>query len=105
MEWLPMQILSLQVAELRREWRNEQGALTVQFPDSMMLVSNPRSANPTISVKRDDAYETPANLFVSELMIMANEAVGKLGMFYLQASPAHCHSLLDCVSHITAKML
>ena len=89
-----MNIVSLQVAELRREWRNEQGALTIQFPDSVMLVSNPRAANPTITVKRDEAYDTPANLFVSELMILANEAVGRLGMSYFKASPVHFHNLL-----------
>lgn len=51
----------------------------MQFPDSTMTVSDPRSANPAISVKRDETYETPANVFVMELMITANEAVGKLG--------------------------
>ena len=48
-----------------------------------MVVSDPRSADPIISVKRDDAYETPATIFVSELMILANEAVGKLGESHL----------------------
>lgn len=54
----------------------------MQFPDCNLVVTDQKSERPKISVKQDEAYDTPANVLVSELMILANEAVGKIGMAY-----------------------
>lgn len=44
-----------------------------------MVVTDLNSPSPRIMLKGDELFDTPSQTLVSELMIMANEAVGKLG--------------------------
>lgn len=68
-----------QVAGLRQRWRKQQGAVDFQLQDCEIVVTDARSVHPAVALKDGSADNTPANLFVSELMILANEAVGKFG--------------------------
>ena len=51
----------------------------LQSPESNMVVTDLNSPSPRIMLKGDELFDTPSQTLVSELMIMANEAVGKLG--------------------------
>lgn len=74
------QRLCLQAAQLRQGWRVKHGAIQLSMPECDMRIIQPNSLVPDISMRFSDGGEdSPAQTLVSELMIMANEAIGLLG--------------------------
>lgn len=66
------------MARLRQQWRDSQGAVVVNTIDSEISLTDLMSPYPTIYFKMY-GEETTANRLVTELMVLANEAVGSIG--------------------------
>ena len=69
----------VQMAQLRRAWRQEQGAVDVRMMECEVHVRGPDSVDPEVYLQGSNSHESPARSLVSELMILANQAVATFG--------------------------
>lgn len=69
----------LQAAQLRRKWREKHGAVSINLPESEVRVTDADSIYPDITFRFNSQPDSQAHMLVQELMIMANEAVAKMG--------------------------
>ena len=69
----------MQAAEARARWRAEQGAISFNLPEADIKVSHPYSVYSWVNIHAEDNQDSPAQQLVSELMILAGEAIGSLG--------------------------
>ena len=86
-------VVSVQAAEARERWREEQGALSFQMPEAKVRVVEPHSPDSRVQVHAglNGGGEQPSQRLVSELMILAGQAIACMG----QTSPL----LLLCLHH------
>lgn len=79
----------LQAAELRQRYRQEQGALNFQLPEAKVRVQQAFSIDSSVQVEALSPMQAgggPSQLLVSEMMILAGQAIAQLGTSRLVAS-------------------
>ena len=64
---------------MRRDWRMQQGAVHISMPECEVRVRHVESPVPHVFLTTEIQDESSAHMLVSELMIMANEAVARIG--------------------------
>ena len=69
----------VQASRLRLRWREQQGAVQISMPECEVHVREPDSIYPDIVLQTQGPEDSQARTLVSELMIMANEAVAIIG--------------------------
>ena len=69
----------LQIADLRKEWRTKNGATGISIPECELHVRLTPGKEPEISLEQIDMGTSRARLMVSELMVLANEAMASIG--------------------------
>ena len=79
----------VQAAEARERWREEQGALSFQMPEAKVHVVEPHSPESRVQVHAglNGGGDQPSQRLVSELMILAGQAIACIG-------PTSCPPLL-----------
>lgn len=78
-----------EAAKIRERWREDQGALSFNMPEARVHVTDPHSAAAAVSVKasRQHREESASQRLVSEMMILAGEAVAAIGQQHELALP------------------
>ncbi|KAL3150657.1 hypothetical protein ABBQ32_000455 [Trebouxia sp. C0010 RCD-2024] len=68
-------------AEARERWREEQGALTFQMPEAKLRVQDPHRPDCTVHIRpaQGGGQEQPSQRLVSEMMILAGQAIARIG--------------------------
>ena len=74
-------VVWVQAAEARERWREEQGALSFQMPEAKVRVAEPHSPDSRVQVHAglNGGGEQPSQRLVSELMILAGQAIACMG--------------------------
>ncbi|KAL4859933.1 putative ribonuclease [Chlorella vulgaris] len=67
------------LAALRQSYRMSCGAVEICMPESSLRVQGAEREDPDVCLEQEDQYASPARMLVSEMMILAGEAVGELG--------------------------
>lgn len=68
-----------QAAEARHQYRLEHGAMSFQMPETKVKVQQPFSPGAIVGVHASAHSDQASQLLVSEMMILAGEAVATLG--------------------------
>ena len=74
-------VVWVQAAEARERWREEQGALSFQMPEAKVRVVEPHSPHSRVQVRAglNGGGEQSSQRLVSELMILAGQAIACMG--------------------------
>ena len=70
---------SVQAAELRSQWRASNGSVEIRTPESSISVSVDAGGDAVVSIAATDQWASPSRQLVSEMMVLAGEAVAAFG--------------------------
>jgi len=82
----------LQAAEARYRHRQQQNAMNFQLPEAKIQVQQPFTMESSVVVQPSAPQQTescPSQLLVSEMMILAGQAIARLGQL-AASSGTHC---------------
>ena len=71
--------MTMQAAELRKRWRVSNGAVEIQTPDTSISVAVGAEGDAVVSIAASDQWSSPSRQLVSEMMVLAGEAVAAFG--------------------------
>ena len=92
-------VLCLQAAEARWRWRRENGAADVDLPEANLRVRDAHAPGAAVTCVISQRNFSPARQLVQEMMILAGQVVGDLGVSgWRQACCLMCalHKWSDC---------
>jgi len=74
--------LLYQAARARKAWRVSHGCIDIDLPEAKLAVplGDLDSTDPCIKIEKISQWESAARMMVAEMMILAGEAVGALGV-------------------------
>ena len=87
-------VACVQAAEARERWREEQGALSFQMPEAKVRVVEPHSPDSRVQVHAglNGGGDQPSQRLVSELMILAGQAIACMGQTSSPPLLFACHN-------------
>ena len=68
-----------QAAELRNQWRVSNGAVEIRTPEASISVGVDADGDAVVSIAATDQWSSPSRQLVSEMMVLAGEAVAAFG--------------------------
>ncbi len=94
-------VSALQAAELRSEWRASNGSVAIRTPEASISVSVDADGDAVVSIAATDQWASPSRQLVSEMMVLAGEAVAAFGAVLwptLLHLPWPCSLHCSCIS-------
>ena len=90
--------VAIQAAELRSEWRASNGSVEIRTPEASISVSVDADGDAVVSIAAMDQWASPSRQLVSEMMVLAGEAVAAFGACILSLSRSTRHDLPSCTA-------